>query len=51
MWEVGPWGKVKKKDANFCCIQKYVQSEERQDGHVNVNLDMDIFVISEQKNG
>ena len=26
-----------------------LQSEERQVGHVNVNLDMDIFVISEQK--
>ena len=26
-----------------------IQSEERQVGHVNVNLDMDIFVISEQK--
>ena len=29
--------------------QKILQSEERQVGHVNVNLDMDIFVISEQK--
>ena len=26
-----------------------LQSEERQVGHVNVNLDMDIFVISEPK--
>ena len=26
-----------------------LQSEERQVGHVNVNLDMDIFVISKQK--
>ena len=26
-----------------------LQSEERQVGHVNVNLDMDISVISEQK--
>ena len=27
----------------------WVQSEERQVGHANVNLDIDIFVISEQK--
>ena len=26
-----------------------LQSEERQVGHVNVNLDIDIFVISEPK--
>ena len=26
-----------------------LQSEEREVGNVNVNLDMDIFVISEQK--
>ena len=26
-----------------------LQSEERQVGHVNVNLDIDIFVTSEQK--
>ena len=27
----------------------HLQSEERQVGHVNVNLDIDIFVISEPK--
>ena len=27
----------------------YIQSEERQVGHANVNLDIDIFVISEPK--
>ena len=30
-------------------LSTMLQSEERQVGHVNVNLDMDIFVISEQK--
>ena len=36
-------GKTHKKRMNR------LQWEERQVGHVNVNLDMDIFVISEQK--
>ena len=30
-------------------VQQSVQSEERQVGHLNVNLDIDIFVISEPK--
>ena len=30
-------------------FKKQLQSEERQVGHVNVNLDIDIFVISEPK--
>ena len=30
-------------------LSTMLQSEERQVGHVNVNLDIDIFVISEPK--
>ena len=30
-------------------IAKGIQSEERQVGHVNVNLDIDISVVSERK--
>ena len=47
MWLSNPCLKVNFHQSKF--KGKVLQSEERQVGHVNVNLDMDIFVISKQK--